>query len=194
MIDLTELLCTTSIWKWKKKLISISFTEKTEVMHLNEVSSMKTNFLLILSFFVKLNFLLKYLFLKLIGSRFLNWIILLKNDNEWSAKENIFLTELIFHFQFFSVGKILLKVPQLELSDAEIFCHKNQSNCNLKLKNMCTICIKKVNEWSAKKHHLKRTYFPFSFLSLKNIFTALNKENMNKLIKHFISCLSKCLL
>ena len=58
--------------KMEKKLISISFTEKTEVMHLNEVSSMKTNFLLILSFFVKLNFLLKYLFLKLIGSRFLN--------------------------------------------------------------------------------------------------------------------------
>ena len=63
------------------------------------------------------------------------------------CKKNIFLTELIFHFQFFSVGKILLKVPQLELSDAEIFCHKNQSNCNLKLKNICcTICIKKVNE------------------------------------------------
>ena len=29
-----------------------------------------------------------------------------------------------------------------------------------------------------KKHHLKRTYFPFSFLSCKNIFTALNNENM----------------
>ena len=61
-----------------------------------------------LEFFRETNFfLLKYLFLKLIGSRFLNWIILLKNDNEWSAKKNIFLTELIFHFQFFSVGKIL---------------------------------------------------------------------------------------
>ena len=29
-----------------------------------------------------------------------------------------------------------------------------------------------------KKYHLKRTYFPFSFLSCKNIFTALNNENM----------------
>ena len=89
----------------KKKLISISFTEKTEVMHLNEVSSMKTNFLLILSFFVKLNFLLKYLFLKLIGSRFLNWIILLKNDNEWSAKKTFFWQNLFSISNSFQLEK-----------------------------------------------------------------------------------------
>ena len=61
--------------KMEKKLISISFTEKTEVMHLNEVSSMKTNFLLILSFFVKLIFFIKISFFEI------DWIAIFKLNN-----------------------------------------------------------------------------------------------------------------
>ena len=61
--------------KMEKKLISISFTEKTEVMHLNEVSSMKTNFLLILSFFVKLIFFTKISFFEI------DWIAIFKLNN-----------------------------------------------------------------------------------------------------------------
>ena len=124
-----------------------------------------------LEFFRETNFfLIKYLFLKLIGSRFLNWIILLKNDNEWSAKKKYFFDRTYFPFPILFSWKNTLKVPQLDLSDAEIFCHKNQSNCNLKLRNICTICIKKVNEWSAKKISSKKNLFSILFFELQKYF------------------------
>ena len=59
------------------------------------------------------------------------------------CKKKYFLDRTNFPFPILFSWKNTLKVPQ---SDAEIFCHKNQSNCNFKLKNICTICIKKVNE------------------------------------------------
>ena len=59
------------------------------------------------------------------------------------VQKKIFFDKTYFPFPILFSWKNTLKVPQLELSDAEIFCHKNQSNCNLKLKNICTICMKK---------------------------------------------------